>query len=132
MTKFMPINARINEILAADDNEIETAINKSILDVLEDCMNPYKSQKDARKVVLEISIAQYGSDQMAIGYKVTPKLAPYTCAPQKEKVPEGQTTIFDAEIVEQPEPIDPARAIENENRYLMLTGGKKRKGKKKE
>lgn len=137
MTKFMPNCSIIRDIMAADDEEIETAIDKALQDVYNDFDEERKSQTDARKVLFELSIAKFGSDQIAVSYKVTPKLAPYTCAPKQEKVPDGQTSLFDAEVidaevVESTEPYVPSQqAIENEQRYLSLLGGGKKGGRKK-
>ena len=139
--KYLPITAQIQDILADNDGELETLINKALLDVVEDLINTYKSPDSARSVQIEIKIAKFGNEQIAVDHKVTPKLAPYIRVQEKkEKVPDGQMSID--EVIE-PEVIEPddeeemlnedaeedQRQIEsNRQRYLALTcGGKKKK-----
>lgn len=139
--KYLPITAQIQDILADNDSELETLINKALLDVVEDLINTYKSPDSARSVQIEIKIAKFGNEQIAVDHKVTPKLAPYIRVQEKkEKVPDGQMSIED---VIEPEVIEPndeeemlnedaeedRRQIEsNRQRYLALTcGGKKKK-----
>ena len=138
--KYLPITAQIQDILADNDSELETLINKALLDVVEDLISTYKSPDSARSVQIEIKIAKFGKDQIAVDLKVTPKLAPYIrVTEKKEKVPDGQMSID--EVIE-PEVIEPdeeemlnedaeedQRQIEsNRQRYLALTcGGKKKK-----
>ena len=139
--KYLPITAQIQDILSDNDGELETLINKALLDVVEDLINTYKSPDSARSVQIEIKIAKFGNEQIAVDHKVTPKLAPYIRVQEKkEKVPDGQMSID--EVIE-PEVIEPddeeemlnedaeedQRQIEsNRQRYLALTcGGKKKK-----
>ena len=144
--KFLSINAQIQDILADNDSELETLINKALLDVVEDLINPYKSPDSARSVQIEIKIAKFGNEQIAVDHKVTPKLAPYIRVQEKkEKVPDGQMSIEDViepEVIE-PEVIEPdeedmlnedaeedRQQIEaKKKRYLAITGGGKKKKK---
>lgn len=144
--KFLSINAQIQDILSDNDGELETLINKALLDVVEDLINPYKSPDSARSVQIEIKIAKFGNDQIAVDHKVTPKLAPYIRVQEKkEKVPDGQMSIEDViepEVIE-PEVIEPDEEdMLNEDaeedrqqieakmkRYLAITGGGKKKKK---
>lgn len=139
--KYLPLTSQIQDILSDNDGELETLINKALLDVVEDLINTYKSPDSARSVQIEIKIAKFGKEQIAVDHKVTPKLAPYIRVQEKkEKVPDGQMSIED---VIEPEVIEPddeeemlnedaeedRRQIEsNRQRYLALTcGGKKKK-----
>ena len=144
--KFLSINAQIQDILQDNDGELETLINKALLDVVEDLINPYKSLDSARSVQVEIKIAKFGNEQIAVDHKVTPKLAPYIRVQEKkEKVPDGQMSIEDViepEVIE-PEVIEPDEEdMLNEDaeedrqqieakmkRYLAITGGGKKKKK---
>ena len=144
--KYLPITAQIQDILADNDGELETLINKALLDVVEDLINTYKSPDSARSVQIEIKIAKFGNEQIAVDHKVTPKLAPYIRVQEKkEKVPDGQMSIEDViepEVIE-PEVIEPDEEdMLNEDaeedrqqieakmkRYLAITGGGKKKKK---
>ena len=145
--KFLSINAQIQDILQDNDGELETLINKALLDVVEDLISTYKSPDSARSVQIEIKIAKFGKDQIAVDHKVTPKLAPYIrVTEKKEKVPDGQMSIEDViepEVIE-PEVIEPDEEdMLNEDaeedrrqqieakmkRYLAITGGGKKKKK---
>ena len=154
--KYLPLTAQIQDILSDNDGELETLINKALLDVVEDLINTYKSPDSARSVQIEIKIAKFGNEQIAVDHKVTPKLAPYIRVQEKkEKVPDGQMSIEDViepEVIEpeviEPEVIEP-EVIEpdeedmlNEDaeedrqqieakmkRYLAITGGGKKKKK---
>ena len=145
--KFLSINAQIQDILQDNNGELETLINKALLDVVEDLINTYKSPDSARSVQIEIKIAKFGNEQIAVDHKVTPKLAPYIRVQEKkEKVPDGQMSIEDViepEVIE-PEVIEPDEEdMLNEDaeedrrqqieakmkRYLAITGGGKKKKK---
>ena len=145
--KYLPLTSQIQDILSDNDGELETLINKALLDVVEDLINPYKSPDSARSVQIEIKIAKFGKDQIAVDHKVTPKLAPYIrVTEKKEKVPDGQMSIEDViepEVIE-PEVIEPDEEdMLNEDaeedrrqqieakmkRYLAITGGGKKKKK---
>lgn len=144
--KYLPLTAQIQDILADNDGELETLINKALLDVVEDLINTYKSPDSARSVQIEIKIAKFGNEQIAVDHKVTPKLAPYIRVQEKkEKVPDGQMSIEDViepEVIE-PEVIEPDEEdMLNEDaeedrqqieakmkRYLAITGGGKKKKK---
>ena len=145
--KYLPLTSKIQDILADNDGELETLINKALLDVVEDLINPYKSPDSARSVQIEIKIAKFGNEQIAVDHKVTPKLAPYIRVQEKkEKVPDGQMSIEDViepEVIE-PEVIEPDEEdMLNEDaeedrrqqieakmkRYLAITGGGKKKKK---
>ena len=141
--KYLPLTSQIQDILSDNDGELETLINKALLDVVEDLINTYKSPDSARSVQIEIKIAKFGNEQIAVDHKVTPKLAPYIRVQEKkEKAPDGQMSIED---VIEPEVIEPddeeemlnedaeedRRQIEsNRQRYLALTCGGKKKKKK--
>ena len=144
--KYLPITAQIQDILADNDGELETLINKALLDVVEDLINTYKSPDSARSVQIEIKIAKFGNEQIAVDHKVTPKLAPYIRVQEKkEKVPDCQMSIdevIEPEVIE-PEVIEPDEEdMLNEDaeedrqqieakmkRYLAITGGGKKKKK---
>lgn len=144
--KYLPLTAQIQDILADNDGELETLINKALLDVVEDLINTYKSPDSARSVQIEIKIAKFGNEQIAVDHKVTPKLAPYIRVQEKkEKVPDGQMSIdevIEPEVIE-PEVIEPDEEdMLNEDaeedrqqieakmkRYLAITGGGKKKKK---
>lgn len=144
--KYLPLTSKIQDILADNDGELETLINKALLDVVEDLINTYKSPDSARSVQIEIKIAKFGNEQIAVDHKVTPKLAPYIRVQEKkEKVPDGQMSIEDViepEVIE-PEVIEPDEEdMLNEDaeedrqqieakmkRYLAITGGGKKKKK---
>ena len=145
--KYLPLTSKIQDIIADNDGELETLINKALLDVVEDLINPYKSPDSARSVQIEIKIAKFGNEQIAVDHKVTPKLAPYIrVTEKKEKVPDGQMSIEDViepEVIE-PEVIEPDEEdMLNEDaeedrrqqieakmkRYLAITGGGKKKKK---
>ena len=144
--KYLPLTSQIQDILSDNDGELETLINKALLDVVEDLINTYKSPDSARSVQIEIKIAKFGNEQIAVDHKVTPKLAPYIRVQEKkEKVPDGQMSIEDViepEVIE-PEVIEPdeedmlnedaeedQRQIEAKmKRYLAITGGGKKKKK---
>lgn len=144
--KYLPLTSQIQDILSDNDGELETLINKALLDVVEDLINTYKSPDSARSVQIEIKIAKFGNEQIAVDHKVTPKLAPYIRVQEKkEKVPDGQMSIEDViepEVIE-PEVIEPDEEdMLNEDaeedrqqieakmkRYLAITGGGKKKKK---
>ena len=144
--KYLPLTSQIQDILSDNDGELETLINKALLDVVEDLINPYKSPDSARSVQIEIKIAKFGNEQIAVDHKVTPKLAPYIRVQEKkEKVPDGQMSIEDViepEVIE-PEVIEPdeedmlnedaeedrQRIEAKMKRYLAITGGGKKKKK---
>ena len=131
--KYLPITAQIQDILSDNDGELETLINKALLDVVEDLISTYKSPDSARSVQIEIKIAKFGNEQIAVDHKVTPKLAPYIRVQEKkEKVPDGQMSIdevIEPEVIEPDEEEDRRQIESNRQRYLALTGGGKKKKK---
>ena len=136
---LLPINASITEILAQNDYEIESIVNKAITDMIGDTFSKFKDVNAKRSVAIELSIARIGTDGVYVDAKVTPKPAPYTQRPDvKEKTAPGQMSmdeVLDAEVVESEEDMlnedaeDDQKQIENRKRYLAITGGGKKKKK---
>lgn len=100
MAAFTNLSVEIDDLLEIKDDELRTLINHAITDMISDTVNRYKDQTAKRKITIDIELSRVDT-QLYVGWKVTPKPAPYERKPEEPKIPEGQTQMqFDEETGE--------------------------------
>lgn len=99
MAAFTNLSVEIDDLLEIKDDELRTLINHAITDMISDTVNRYKDQTAKRKITIDLELSRIDT-QLYVGWKVTPKPAPYERKPEEAKIPEGQTSLFNDETGE--------------------------------
>lgn len=99
MAVYTDLEIKIDDLLSINGDELRILINHAITDMISDTVSRYKDVKAKRKITIDLELSRIGT-QLYVGWKVTPKPAPYERKPDEAKVPEGQASIFDEETGE--------------------------------
>lgn len=100
MAVYTDLEIKIDDLLSINGDELRILINHAITDMISDTVSRYKDLKAKRKITIDIELSRIGT-RLYVGWKVTPKPAPYERKPEETKIPEGQTQMqFDEETGE--------------------------------
>ncbi len=99
MAAYTDLGIKIDDLLSINGDELRILINHAITDMITDTMSRYKDKKAKRKITIDIELSRIDT-QLYVGWKVTPKPAPYERKPEETKIPEGQTSLFNEETGE--------------------------------
>ncbi|MBR2752827.1 MAG: hypothetical protein IKE02_03815 [Lachnospiraceae bacterium] len=99
MAAYTDLGIKIDDLLSINGDELRILINHAITDMITDTMSRYKDKNAKRKITIDIELSRIDT-QLYVGWKVTPKPAPYERKPEEAKIPEGQTSLFNEETGE--------------------------------
>lgn len=82
MSAYMDLNFTADDLLEANNNELNDLLNKALRDMVLDSFSKYKDKTAKRSIVIDLQLVRF-DEQVNVSWKVTPKPAAYEKLPEK-------------------------------------------------